>query len=82
MALRSPAPASPMNSQPFAPAGQAPAPGEDRAAGEVAGEDYARIVAAGNPYVAVVKDEELQHLISRDQVALLVARRFTGRLAG
>jgi len=36
--------------------------------------DYRQILRSEYPYTAVVQDEQLESLISRDRVALLVAR--------
>ena len=36
--------------------------------------DYRQILRSDYPYTAVVQDEQLESLISRDRVALLVAR--------
>ena len=44
-------------------------------------EDYRRILCSDYPYTAVVNDEELQSLISRDKVAVLVARDLIGKSA-
>jgi hypothetical protein len=44
-------------------------------------EDYRRILRGDYPYTAVVQDEQLESLISRDQVALLVARDLVARSA-
>ena len=42
-------------------------------------EDYRKILRSDYPYTAVVQDEQLESLISRDQVALLVARDVAAR---
>jgi len=42
-------------------------------------DDYRTILRSDYPYTAVVKDEELESLISRDRVALLVARNLVAK---
>ena len=41
--------------------------------------DYRQILGSNYPYTAVVKDEELESLISRDKVALVVARSLVAK---
>ena len=41
--------------------------------------DYRQILDSDYPYTAVVEDEELESLISRDKVALLVARKLVAK---
>ena len=41
--------------------------------------DYRQILDSDYPYTAVVEDEELESLISRDKVALLVARKLMAK---
>jgi hypothetical protein len=43
--------------------------------------DYRQILGSDYPYTAVVKDEQLESLISRDRVALLVARNLIAKSA-
>ena len=49
--------------------------------GSVTETDYRPIVGSDYPYTAVVKDEQLESLISRDKVALLVARGLVAKSA-